>query len=382
MNDKASWTLKYFPERFRARHQNAYRLAAQQLTGSAHLMPTREMMDRLQRQQVEEYSAILAKMPVSLRPSRPTPVIGNVMAPAMHVGKFHVCGRQIYDISPRMLKVLASADYAEVPASMLVLPFPSIYLHFGSQEFTIKGAPFEGALVSLEQGIFEVMLVTTPTAGWQQGNMVTHPILYLYLPLDLRDVDVDTPLGEVVKAAVAKERKDLSEAARLPETTENIDGVTLIDRRASGSKQDLENFEIGIGSLDAAMNLVVNTIIYITSYREHVSTRWSENTPENIARVADGAGRPKQVVQAKAKIIEGGYYRTHFVGERSEHGEDENTFRTGNGVVAPHWRRAHWRMQVCGVGRLDRKLLLVPRVLVNANQLAEDAVLPGRVSRI
>ena len=382
MNDKAHWTLKYFPERFRARHQNAYRLVAQQLTGRAHLMPTQEMMDRLQRQQIEDYKAIIDKMPVSQRPLRPTPVLVNVMAPAMHIGKFHVCGRQIYDISPRMLKVLASADYAEVPASMLVLPFPSVYLHFGSQEFTIKGAPFEGALVSLEQGIFEIMLVTTPTAGWQQGNMVTHPIVSLYLPLDLRDVDVDTPLGEVVKAAVAKERKDLSEAAQRPETTKNIDGITLIDRRASGSKQDLENFEIGIASLDAAMNLVVSTIIYITAYHEHVATRWSENTPEDIARAADGAGRPKQVVQAKARIIEGGYYRTHFVGERSEHGEDEATYRPGNGGIVPHWRRAHWRMQVCGVGRPDRKVVLVPRVLVNADQLADKTEIPGRISRI
>ena len=93
MNDKAHWTLKYFPERFRARHQNAYRLVAQQLTGRAHLMPTQEMMDRLQRQQIEDYKAIIDKMPVSQRPLRPTPVLVNVMAPAMHIGKFHVCGR-------------------------------------------------------------------------------------------------------------------------------------------------------------------------------------------------------------------------------------------------------------------------------------------------
>ncbi len=382
MASNTSWTLKYFPERFRTRHPNAYRLAAQQLAGIGGLMPTREMLDRLQRQQAQEYNAIIAKMPVDQRPMRPAPILNNVMAPAMHLGKFHICGRQIYDVSPRMLKVLSSADYAEVPASMLALPFPSVYLHFGPQPFTIKGAMFEGALVSMDRGIVEMMFVTTPTMGWQQGDMISHPILYLYLSLDLQNADVDTPLGDLVRAAVDKERKDLAKAAKRPQTAEEIDGVTIVDRRGSGAQEDLEDFEIGVTSLDAAMNLVINTLIYITSYREHVATRWTENTPEDLAKAADGVGRPKQVVQAKARIIEGGYYKANFVGERSEHGESLNAGVRGQGSVEPHWRRAHWRMQLWGSGRQNRKLILIPRVLVNADQLNAGDEIPGRVSRI
>lgn len=130
------------------------------------------------------------------------------------------------------------------------------------------------------------------------------------------------------------------------------------------------------------MNLVINTLIYITAYREHVHTRWSENTPKEVSTAAEGGGRPKQVLQARASAIENGYYKTHFVGERSEHGEDDDGQIAGSGTMAPHWRRAHWRTQACGVGRQDRKLVLVPRVLVNADKLADGAELPGRVTKI
>lgn len=382
MTINKDWTLRYFPERFRRRHTNAYRLATQLLTGEKCLMPTQEMVERMQRLLTEDYNKLIAKLPVDRRPTRPTPILSQVMSTALHLARFHVSGRQIYDISPRMLKVLASADYREVPASMLVLPFPSVYLHFGQQPFTIKGASFEGALVSREMGIVELTFMTTPTAGWQEGNMISHPHQYLYLSLDLNDQDVDAPLGDLVANAIAAERKSLADAAKLPESVTSVDGMTVIDRRGAGSKEDLENFEIGITSIEDAMNLVINTLIYITQYREHVQARWTENTPEEVSRAVEGNGRPKQVIQARANAIENGYYKTHFVGERSEHGEDDDGHVPGDGTVAPHWRRAHWRMQVCGVGRLDRKLVLVPRVLVNAAQLTDSAELPGRVTRI
>lgn len=382
MNKDKDWASRYFPERFRRRHTDAYRLATQLLTGQKHLMPTQEMVGRMQRLLMEDYNKRVAKIPVDRRPARVSPIISKVMSTALHLGRFHVAGRQIYDISPRMLKVLASADYREVPASMLVLPFPSVYLHFGPQPLTIKGAPFEGALVSIGSGIVEFTFMTSSTAGWQEGDMISHPHQYLYLSLDLNNQDDDAPLGDLVANTVADERKKLSEAAKLPETVSSQDGITLVDRRGAGSQEDLENFEIGVSSIDEAMNLVVNTLIYITAYREHVHTRWTENTPEEVSKAAEGGGRPKQVIQARARAIENGYYKTHFVGERSEHGEDDDMHIAGGGTMPPHWRRAHWRMQVCGVGRQDRKLVLVPRVLVNADKLANGTELPGRITKL
>lgn len=381
MGNGSAWTLKYFPERFRRRHSGVCRLATQLLNNTAIHMPTQDTIERLQRGVTEQYNQIIFGIPRDLRPARPTPVIAPIMSLAIHLARFRLAGRQIYDVSPKMLKVLASANYREVPVGMLTLPFSSIYLHFGSQPFTIKGAPFEGAIVSRYRNLFEFTFLTTPTAGWMEGNMVSHPVSYLYLSFELDNEDVDAPLGEVVDRAIAEHRRELEEVAKRPSTVSEIEGTVVVDRLGEAAQEDLENFEIAVTSLDEAMNLVINTLIYITSYREYVDTRWSDGTPEEVAKTADGAGRPKQVNEAKIRALEDGYYKAHFVGEKSEHADVEDSGGSG-GTVSPHWRRAHWRVQRHGPGLQDRKAVLIPQVLVNASKLTEGQEPLGRVSRI
>lgn len=50
----------------------------------------------------------------------------------------------------------------------------------------------------------------------------------------------------------------------------------------------------------------------------------------------------------------------------------ESSVHAGNATVAPHWRRGHFRMQACGVGKLERKLIFVAPMLIHASQLQAD----------
>lgn len=44
--------------------------------------------------------------------------------------------------------------------------------------------------------------------------------------------------------------------------------------------------------------------------------------------------------------------------------------------VAPHWRRGHFRMQVCRPRNVDRKLIFVAPTLIHANRLSGDVPVP------
>ena len=48
----------------------------------------------------------------------------------------------------------------------------------------------------------------------------------------------------------------------------------------------------------------------------------------------------------------------------------------GGSAVAPHWRRGHFRMQPCGPGWQERKLIFVAPVLINAEHLQGGAPVP------
>jgi hypothetical protein len=378
----ADFSARYFPERLRRRNAELCKMAARRLAQIAGHMLTMDIVHALQNSATHQYNRDLESLPIEQRPMRPSPILAEMVSLAAHYGAFYLAGRHIYDVGQRMREILAVADYRDVPANMLVLPFPAVYLHFGPQPFRIKGAQFEGALVSLQMRRMQFVLTTTPTVGYATGNAITHPTQYLYLSIDLSNTDVDTPLGEIVERAVAAEREQLSKAAALPEQATVIeDGATMVvDRRGAAAQEDLENFNLALESLDDAMRLVINTIIFITAYRENVETRWSEGTPDAISRVADGSGRPKKVVEAKAAAVEAGYYKTHFVGERFEYGVAEGD-SDGDGV-APHWRRAHWRVQRFGPGLSQRKAVLIKQVLVNAAKLAAGDLPPGRITVI
>lgn len=381
MTTAAPWSMRYFPERLRRREPNLCKLATQLLLNQPRRMPTQDIVNRLQRLASDQYNQILGDMPVDVRPMRPAPIMAQIVSLASHYANFHLAGRQVYDISPKIQGLLASADYKDIPCSMLMLPFVAIYLHFGPQPFRIKGGTFEGAFVSRYEDRFQFVFTTTPTVGWQGGNMVTHPTHYLYLSIDIANEDPDASLGEIVAKAIDQDRQRLMDAASLPEQSQQEGGVTILDRRGAGSKEDLENYELAVDSIDQVMNLVISTLIYITAYRENANSRWVEDTPEDLKQRADGAGKPKLVNQAKSKIIEGGYYKAYFVGEHSEHAIELPEDGSAHGV-RPHWRTAHWRLQRYGPGLIHRKAVLIAQVLVNAAKLTPGEEAPGRVTRV
>lgn len=378
---KERYSLRYFPERYRTAFPVTSSKATQLLRVDG--VPTAKMLPPIQQGIVETFTREMAQIPLEQRPLRPAPIISQVLSLAFAYGKFHIAGRQIYDIGPKMQAVLVGADYHEVPVSMLTLPFASLYLHFGPQAFDIKGAPFEGAWVSEYQGRYEIFLTTQQHQGYLAKQRFTHPAQYLYVTFDVAGYPPDTPLGDVIADAVKEEMRTLTSHSSLPVDVLEHEGVTVIDRRGEGAQEDLENYQIAIQSLDEAMRLVVNALIFLTSYREHVNRQWTDDTPPELSSLADDSvGKAKARNDAKQKLLAEGYYQVNFVGERFDYEESEAEGMGNSAGMRPHWRRSHWRVQRFGVGRQESKLVLIRQILVNADKLATGQEPPGRISKL
>ncbi|KWN05410.1 hypothetical protein WT83_29085 [Burkholderia territorii] len=345
-------------------------------------MPTMTMLEGVQRSIFEAYNEDISELPFDRRPVRPAPLISQAVALSFAYAQFYVAGRQIYDVGPKMQSVLVGADYRDVPLSMLMLPFPSVYLHFGSQSFSIKGAPFEGAWVIEYQGTYQFYLCTRQHASYSRKTRFAWSAQYLYVPLETSGYPPDTPLGEIIEDAVRKEIETLAEQASRPQEKLNFDGVSVLDRRAEGSQEDLENFQIGIQSLDDAMRLVINSLIFITSYREHVHASWTPDTPAPLTETVEQSIKPKVRKDAQHKLLSGGYYKVNFVGSTLNYdGCDTETDDDGPGMI-PHWRRSHWRRQRFGEGLKETRLMLIRKVLVNAHKLGPGEDPLGRITAL
>ncbi|ODP35003.1 hypothetical protein [Pandoraea sp. ISTKB] len=375
------FSLRFFPERFRVAFPAESVKATQLINGSPKNLLTSSILNEMSTSLLHAYNADILALPFAQRPMRPTPLLAQAVSLAFSYAKFFVAGRQIYEFGPEIRDALVGADHRDIPLSALTLPFQSVYLHFGPQGFTIKGAKFEGAYVSEGAGAIEILLCTSQDREYSRGTRFTDPPKYQYLAINTSKEAADTPLGDIISRTVASEISELKLRSELPSDPDELP-PGFVDMRREGSAEDLAAYRLGVENIDDAMRLVVNSLLFVSAYREHVVPAWGDNTPPSLTRVAeDPSTKPKLRQAAKRQLISNGYYKVNFVGTRFDYTRCAHEADHGR-EVRPHWRRAHWRLQHFGEGRQESRMVLIRQVLVNAEKLSAAEGLPGRISEV
>jgi hypothetical protein len=128
--------------------------------------------------------------------------------------------------------------------------------------------------------------------------------------------------------------------------------------------------EIVLGS--ALSKLALNVCLMATAYGVRCLGPTNPSHHERLKRYAKLA-RKRGRQQEQAEIdVRTDPVRYAFAQEvtlyQKEAGEVHCSVNgSGGWTVSPHWRRGHWRSQVCGPGRVERKRIAIPAVLVNAH---------------
>lgn len=379
LDDKFS--SRFFPERFRVAFPAESVKATQLLNGSAKNLVTTSILNEMGMSLHHAYNVDILALPFDQRPTRPTPLLAQAVSLAFAYARFFVAGRQIYAFGPEIRDALVGADHRDIPLSALTLPFQSVYLHFGPQSFTIKGATFEGAYVSQSIGVFEILLCTSQEREYSPGTRFTDPPKYQYLAINTSKEAADAPLGEIISRTVASEIVELKHRSELPTDPEELP-PGFVDRRREGAAEDLAAYRLGVENIDDAMRLVVNSLLFVSAYREHISSEWDGSTPLRLTQAIENPSiKLKQRQEAKRQLIANGYYKVNFVGARFDYSRCAHEDDHGR-EVRPHWRRAHWRLQRFGEGRQESRMVLIRQVLVNADKLSAAEAVPGRISEV
>ncbi|HEY9879497.1 MAG TPA: hypothetical protein V6D29_13660 [Leptolyngbyaceae cyanobacterium] len=299
-------------------------------------------------------------------------------------------GRAIFNFSDALSSLMLFTDVSDIHLDSIQLPFDTVYLHFGRQpDVPINGFvtsaydnvkrkeemiaqipanirellpshtihtpsstfhepfPFEGAYVSKANGL-RVSLVGA-TRDWAREPLVSGN--FIDFADDIMDYHIPYDQGITLGEALRKEREEVAEEheaylrqtfAQLEKPSHygveygNVDDFIKAFRAVEAERRD---------AFECALRLVINGILYITSYSEDTEQKYPEEAPaERIAEI-ESAPSPELQAKLRKKIEDQGYRKIIFCGKKFEtskeraaiRNEGPDRCRTFKGRIG-HWR--------------------------------------------
>lgn len=255
----------------------------------------------------------------------------------------------VFVIEDALVSQLELTDVPEdIPVGMLALPYPRCYVEIGTARTTSLRVPNIESGLHILEGAYLHSGVTA--AGPSVSVMLTgSPIGHAGGPLD------DATLGVMLPAD--DPARSLCEALKIA-CREADTGARAWGLRETGDLTETPAFQ--------AILMVVKALLYIglPDIRKEMHAERSEALRQLEARKS-GAKRAK--LERKLESLR------DFILVKAPSGVRVSGGEGGRSSPSAHWRRGHYRMQVHGEGRAQRKLIHVPPTLVNPAKAPSSA---------
>lgn len=289
------------------------------------------------------------------------------------VANYDSAGQHIYHLEPKLIEMFKHTSVDDVPIELLTTPFETIFIYVGPEggiRHPRDGRVMDGAYVSLSRTEGETLLFTTlcpevPDLAQARRRSVISRVCrdqgYRHLAFHSSEKTV----GQARASLTANYEERVSEFEHYR--------VRKILRGAGHASREVsyEEAKTNWGPREEdvlwkehdveATNLIINALAFLTSRPDDIEYEWREDLPEKLTRKAVDDSDPKQAERAFSKLNAMGYRRVYTCGRRIGARVDDGSHASPEA----HWRRGHWRQQVHGHGRSDRKLIWIEPTLVN-----------------
>jgi hypothetical protein len=258
--------------------------------------------------------------------------------------KYELQKGAIIEATPALETLLLNSDMdLDLPMKMVAPPYSAQYLKFGPEAARHLKAPDSDLPDRLFDGVF--CFFTPPSNRYGDGIQWTLELIFISQRQDCFSGQIallgdtkrdDKPLGEWLN--------------RVLDTAKG---------------RSVETF---YKPMYAAVSYVVKVFLYM-ALRQARSIEHREYD-DAMRRIA-GLG-----VKKRARLLQ----RVESLYNGIRVGPDglpqESAVHEGGSAVAPHWRRGHFRMQACGAGKRERKLIFVAPTLIHASQMQGEIPAP------
>ncbi|WP_163713440.1 hypothetical protein [Mangrovibacterium lignilyticum] len=315
--------------------------------------------------------------------------------------RFSQCGRNIFEITPFLLRLLEKTDVGDIRFRDFKLPYKTIYFHFGTlealeypveyyeQKFDAYVAePFNFETIEDEDEYYQKkkFLLDGAFISMTSENCID-------IQLCFKDTnDSFTKNVNVVNdhrfptfdftLSFGKRNKDESHTEYDEETTFNESTVIFCDYW----DEKAELGEIGYGKLsrltnepekcfksewkeyvlmDKALKLIVNCICYLSANELDIEVFATNEQANEILEELYKASKTQIRNKLEKKLSKFSYSKVHLVGHKLKAYFDR---KESDNEVEPHWRRGHWRKQPFGENLSETKLIWIKPTIVRKDK--------------
>lgn len=341
-----------------------------------------------------EYNKAIERVPVDLRPKRPMLTISGEMALAMHHGAFACRGRNIFYLTPMLVKLLELSDLGDMRLEDVQFPFDSFYIAFGDAfRHALPGPPnqIDGAYLTRHvSGLVEVVVTSRRldvrpdrSSGWPFTRDA-------YYYADLHPEEGKT-IEEILQATTDTEFRELEERSVTPPDEERVrqydevPGVVVVSTAHETARERAQFLSEGLSVFKRAVALAMVALCYLNSEDESeadVVSGYPDEAPADLlAQTTTGA--PKRRRTAKGRLIEDGWLEMRVIGTKLKipDGIKVPSATSGGGwTMPPHMRRGHMRRkQHYGPGRSMTRAVWIKPLFIN---MEEGAAAPETAARV
>lgn len=285
----------------------------------------------------------------------------SAMEAYFHFMWFERAGRNIFDIPPLMSEMFQHTDLDDLPASEIKLPYQALYVAIHPQEHLQlrDGWPVDGAyVVRGDDDSFHIGITARPPSVEDFVNFQT-AIEPVHVQLIAAKYMTMT-LGQAITHALADDLKHIESRFLkdiTPEMKAMMDdgGFTLNNTTPSEIVEQRRVLMERQSIYERVLRIVINSLMYLTSYADDVETVWPEGTPERLRdQAVNPSEKHKHRRNAESKLMALGYTAIHLCGRKFREESGARAERSSGRVRVEHgderttWVKGFWTPQAHG----------------------------------
>lgn len=273
--------------------------------------------------------------------------------------RFEDAGSNIFHFKQELLELLEKTDVSEIQIGQIKFPFTHFYISLRELKKPLftdisKDTIIDGVYVSFTDDSNKELIykydISFHICGYSESEkndeFKRNVQNIMELPSGLTFINEKSTITDAI-AEVHKIMTDTLESkTRKPKEIEKE------------INYQLEEYKL----LKDNLNLMVNCLLYLSSIKPDIETKFAEGLPIHIKNKIEKANTKhrKEIAENEAKQF--GYSKIKFIGNSFT---KTTTSNNNTSEIAPHWRRGHWRHQPFGKELAETKIVWIKPTIVN-----------------